>query len=108
MTCVHTRDMTHTTLIALLFDLATNRLNDPQVEWKSLPHKNRNGGSTVSMHKSKRFALLLKIEILEKCAARCSVTRGLSFSDNQDPDHWGEEETILIGRGDLSSTCGTS
>ena len=74
------------------------------MEWKSLPHKTRIGGSTVSVHKSKSFALLLKIEILENCAARCSVTGGLSFSEYQDPDpsRRGEKETILLVRCDLA------
>jgi hypothetical protein len=31
---------------------------NPQVEWKSLPHKNRIYGSTVSVHKSKRFCTI--------------------------------------------------
>ena len=38
----------------------------PQVELKSLPHKNQICGSSVSVHKLKINVLLLKIEILGK------------------------------------------
>ena len=31
---------------------------------------------------------------------------GLYFSEDQPADLWGEEETILLGRSDFSSTCG--
>ena len=78
----------------------------PQVKWKSLQNTNHICGSTVSVHKSKSFVLFLKIEILENNPERCPEIGGLYFSENQDPDRAGEEETILLGRSDFSSTCG--
>jgi hypothetical protein len=66
----------------------------PQVKWKSLPHKNQICGSSVSVHKLKRFVLLLKIEILEKNPERSPKIGGLYFSEEQDPVLTGEEETM--------------
>ena len=50
--------------------------------------------------------LLLKIEILEKNPERSPKIGGLYFSEEQDPVLTGEEETILLGRSDFSTTCG--
>ena len=77
----------------------------PQVELKSLPHKNQICGSSVSVPKLKINVLLLKIEILGKNPEQSPNNGGLYFSEEQDPARKGEEETILLGRSDFSSTC---
>ena len=51
----------------------------PQVELKSLPHKNQICGSSVSVHKLKINVLLLKIEILEKNPERSPKIGGIYF-----------------------------
>ena len=66
----------------------------PQVEQKSLPHKNQICGSSVSVPKLKINVLLLKIEILEKNPERSPKNGGLYFSEEQDPVLTGEEETM--------------
>ena len=54
----------------------------------------------------KKIVLLLKIEILENNPERSPKIGGLYFSEEQPAVLWGEEETILLGRSDFSSSCG--
>jgi hypothetical protein len=84
----------------------------PQVELKSLgptaQKPNLRIVCTIWCPKLKINVLLLKIEILGKNPERSPNNGGLYFSEEQDPALKGEEETILLGRSDFSSTCGAT
>jgi hypothetical protein len=83
----------------------------PQVEWKSLPHeklsKTTFAGHLYPCTNQKVLHYCWKQKswkTIQNYSAQCPESGGLYFSENQDADRTGEEQTILLGRSNFSST----